>query len=129
MKPGVVIFDTFSETLIFGMYSPSFSIAASLYTPPNTGELWDVMRWSPTPNESIRAPCSTRSRMRCSSREFETMILHPSHPASSSISLAFAVRKARSPESIRIPQVFIPLGLRTSSNALIAFGIPDSRTL
>ena len=43
MNPGVVIFDTFSETLIFGMYSPSFSIAASLYTPPNTGELWDVM--------------------------------------------------------------------------------------
>ena len=57
MKCGVVIFSTFSETLIFGMISPfSSSTAASLYTPPNTGSDLEVMSRSPTPKESILAP-------------------------------------------------------------------------
>ena len=57
LKPGFVILPTFSLSLIFGTISPSgFSTAQSLYTPPNTGELLEVISLSPTPKESIFAP-------------------------------------------------------------------------
>ena len=39
-----------SEILIFGTNSPSsFWMAASLYTPPNDGQSFDVIRFVPTP--------------------------------------------------------------------------------
>ena len=89
----MVIFSTFSLTLILGMMFPSSSsTAASLYTPPNTGSERAVIIRSPTPNISIWAPCINRSWIRYSSRELDTLILHSVHPASSSIFRAFRVR-------------------------------------
>ena len=80
----------FSLILILGiMVPPSSSMAASLYTPPNTGSLREVMSRSPTPKESIRAPWRTRSRMMYSSKALEATILHSVSPAASSSSRAF----------------------------------------
>ncbi len=70
----------------------SSSMAASLYTPPNTGSLLAVMSRSPTPKLSICAPCRSSSWMRYSSSEFDTVILQSVQPASSSILRAFFVR-------------------------------------
>ena len=79
--------------LILGMMLPSLSSTAdSLYTPPNTGSLLEVMSRSPTPKESILAPWSSRSRMIYSSRELEATILHSVSPAASSILRAFRDR-------------------------------------
>ena len=89
-----MIFDVFSLTLIFGIISPlvGSSTATSLYTPPNTGELDEVISLSPTPKTSTYAPCIIRSRIRYSSSEFDATILQFSSPASSSIFLAFLER-------------------------------------
>ena len=46
------------ETLILGIILPSFSIALNLYTPPKTGLLLAVIKFSPTPKESSLAPSS-----------------------------------------------------------------------
>ena len=93
LKWGTVIFSTFSLTLILGSTVPSgSSTATSLYTPPNTGSDLAVIIRSPTPNRSICAPWSSISRMRYSSSELDTEILHSVQPASSSISRAFRVR-------------------------------------
>ena len=62
LKWGMVIFSTFSLTLILGITVPSgSSMATSLYTPPNTGSDLAVIIRSPTPNRSICAPCSSMS--------------------------------------------------------------------
>ena len=125
MKPGFVIFSTFSEILIFGTMTPSVSRAASLYTPPKTGSDLAVISRSPTPKESMQAPSSRTSRMIYSSRELEMVILQSCRPASSSIFLAFLVRYVMSPESIRMPifRGFISLNTR------MAAGTPDFSTL
>ena len=60
-----------------------------------------------------------------SSRELDATILMSFRPAASSISLAFLVRNARSPESRRIPPFVIPVSLK----ALMALGTPLSRAL
>ena len=80
--------------------------------------------FSPTPNESIRAPCSSTERIKYSSNELEIEIFVSVNPTTSSIILAFLVRYAISPESIRIPANVLPIGCNTSSATLIAFGIP-----
>ena len=126
LKWGVVILSTFSLTLILGTIRPSASsTATSLYTPPKTGWLLDVMSRSPTPNRSILAPCRNRSRMIRSSRELDAEIWHSVHPASSSISRARRDRYAMSPESRRMPHLLIPSGLSTSLKARIASGTPE----
>ena len=120
----------FSLILILGIIRPcSSSTAASLYTPPNTGELMEVIRRSPTPKELICAFCSSRSRIRYSSRELETTILQSGSPASSNITRAFLVRYARSPLSRRMPHSFTPMGSSVSLNALIALGTPLFKVL
>ena len=93
LKWGLVILEGFSEILILGMILPAWSsTAASLYTPPNTGSLLEVMSRSPTPKESILAPWSSRSRMIYSSRELEATMEHSVSPAASSIFRAFRDR-------------------------------------
>ena len=67
-------------------------MAASLYTPPNTGSLLEVISRSPTPKASMRAPWVMRSRMIYSSSELEATILMPGSPASSSMARAFLDR-------------------------------------
>ena len=84
---------------------------------------------SPTPKASICAPCSSRVSISFSSSELETVILHSGQPASSSITRAFFVRYAMSPESKRMPHFVMPLGFNTSLKARIAFGTPDCREL
>ena len=74
------------------MLPSSFSTAQSLYTPPKTGQLLEVMSRSPTPKESILAPCWMMLAISRSSRELETVMVHSVQPASSSIFLAFLVR-------------------------------------
>ena len=102
--PGFVIFSEFSDNLIFGVKVPSsFITAASLYTPPNAGLSFDVIRLVPTPQEVIAAPCVLRESIRYSSRSLEADIIASGKPASSNIRRAFLERYARSPESRRIP--------------------------
>ena len=127
LNPGLVVFSTLSDIFILGISSPFFSIAESLYTPPKTGEDFAVIKFSPTPKESIGAPCNKRFSISSSSREFETHIFASQSFALSSITLAIFVRYAKSPLSIRIPARRLPIGLRTSLYAFIAFGIPLRR--
>ena len=84
----MVILLTFSERLIFGIISPSFSTAQSLYTPPKSGEVAEVISLSPTIKQSTFAPCDTISPIRYSSSEFDAIISQSGKPASSSIFLA-----------------------------------------
>ena len=88
-----MILPTFSLILIFGMMLPSASsMAASLYTPPNTGSLRAVMSRSPTPKLSTCAPWRSSPAIRRSSSALDTVILQSGQPASSSILRAFFVR-------------------------------------
>ena len=117
------------DILIFGTTFPSASsTAASLYTPPKTGVLWEVIRLSPTPKALMQAPWSRRSRMIHSSSEFDATMEQSCSPASSNIALALRVRNARSPESILMAHFLMPMGQRTLLKALIALGIPLFRT-
>lgn len=124
----MVIFSTASDTLIFGWHTPSLSTATSLYTAPNTGSLFAVIRRSPTPKESMQAPCSIIDVMEYSSRLLDAMILQSSNPAESSILRTSLVRYARSPESRRTPFRRFPIGSNTSLAHLMAFGVPERST-
>lgn len=63
------------ETLILGIILPSFSIALNLYTPPKTGLLLAVIKFSPTPKESSLAPSSNIDVITYSSKELVPHIL------------------------------------------------------
>ena len=69
-----------------------FSTATSLYTPPKTGSDLAVINLSPTPNESMQAPCSKTSLIICSSNELDTIILQSGYPAASKAFLHFFVK-------------------------------------
>ena len=126
LKPGFVIFSTFSDIFILGIILPYFpSIAASLYTPPNTGSDLAVMSLSPTPNESITAPSRITSRIRYSSSELEMTILQSSRPFSSRIWRVFLVKYVISPLSILTPMLVGFNSLKTR----IALGSPELSTL
>ena len=56
LNPGSVILSKFSLTFKVGTAVPFRIIVESLYTPPNTGSGFEVISFSPTPNESICAP-------------------------------------------------------------------------
>ena len=105
--------------------SPSF-IAASLYTPPNAGWSFEVIRLVPTPHEPMAAPCALSDSIRYSSRSLDAHMTASGNPASSSIFLAFFERYDKSPLSRRIPYI---LGIRSaflnSVNTLIALGTPE----
>ena len=73
--PGFVTFIAVSLTLILGVITPSSSIATNLYTPPKTGSLLAVIRFSPTPKLSIFASCSNKDVIEYSSKEFVAQIL------------------------------------------------------
>ena len=126
--PGFVIFSKVSDTLIFGKQTLSLFTATSLYTAPNTGSLFAVISRSPTPKESMRAPCSSSEWIVNSSRLFDATIMQSSSPAASSIFRAFFDRYARSPESSRMPFRRLPIGISTSFATRIAFGTPDAST-
>ena len=75
MKLGFVTFIAVSLTLILGVIIPFSSSATNLYTPPNTGSLFAVIKFSPTPKLSIFAFCSNKDEIKCSSKEFVAQIL------------------------------------------------------
>ena len=89
-----VIFSVFSDRLSFGVNfrSPLFLMAASLYTPPNAGLSFAVMRFVPTPQDVIFAPCCFSESIRYSSRSEEAEMTAFLKPASSSILRAFFER-------------------------------------
>ena len=129
LSPGLVIFQVFSESLIFGSKVPSsFCIAASLYTPPKAGQSALVISLVPTPQESMLAFCSLSEDIRFSSRSEDATMLASLNPASSSIFLAFFDMYARSPLSSLIPYFpnFTPASF-ISVNTLIALGTPERR--
>ena len=92
LSPGFVIFTGFSESFILGSIVPPLSTAASLYTPPKAGVFLEVMRFVPTPQESIHAPWDKRESIKYSSKSLEAQIEASVKPASSSIFLAFFER-------------------------------------
>ena len=104
----------------------SFSIPTNLYTPPKTGSLLAVIKFSPTPNESIFASCSIKDLIKYSSNELVAHILQSAYPASSNIFLTFLDKYAKSPLSNLTAFGLYPLGFKTSLNTFIAFGSPDS---
>ena len=73
--PGLVIFTGFSEILILGITRPSTVSALILYTPPRDGQSSLVMSLVPTPQVSMHAPWSFRSRIRFSSRSPEAQMM------------------------------------------------------
>ena len=114
MKLGFVTFTTFSLIFIFGIIVLFFSIATSLYTPPKTGSLFAVIKFSPTPNKSILAFCSKSDDIKRSSKELVTHILQSLKPDSSNLFLTSFERYAKSPLSSLTATGRIPLGTKTS---------------
>ena len=98
--------------------------AASLYTPPSADWSPPVTSRVPTPQASMRAPCSLRLAMSCSSRSLLARILTSGSPASSRMRRASMLRYARSPESSRIAIAWCPRarssqrGLRRAPHAV-----------
>ena len=92
-----------------------FSIATSLYTPPKTGSLFAVIKFSPTPNKSILAFCSKSDDIKRSSKELVTHILQSLKPDSSNLFLTSFERYAKSPLSSLTAVSYTHLTLPTNS--------------